>query len=263
MLANLLLAIQQSTKNYAPQVVTGVVGTTRNLAMNVTAASATATITADEVVVETALGGSQYRIGSFSKTINLATTGAGGMDTGTVPANGFVGIYAIYNPTTGASALLAVNAAAVIGEVYGGNNMPNGYTASALLTVVPTGSSQFKVVSVSGRKISIQAALLYSGSSALTNAQISIASVIPLNSKSVTGFNYLSNTASGTMSIGVAGSLQSVAQQQTGAYLIGGVVVSIPYVFIPIYTPGSIFLSSSNATSGTPTYSVYGSGYEI
>jgi hypothetical protein len=56
---------------------TGVIGTTRNLKMAVTAASATATLTADEIVLGVALGGAQIKVASFSKTINLATTGAG------------------------------------------------------------------------------------------------------------------------------------------------------------------------------------------
>ncbi|EOG8304075.1 hypothetical protein ACLIXB_003820, partial [Yersinia enterocolitica] len=131
---------------HLPQL-TGVVGTSRNAKMSVTSASSTATFTADELIVQTALGGLQYKLSSFSKTINLATTGVGGMDTGTVPANGFVALYAIYNPITQISALLAVNASSVVApEVYGGSNMPAGYTASALVSVLPTSSSQLAPV---------------------------------------------------------------------------------------------------------------------
>jgi hypothetical protein len=111
--------------------------------MSVTAASATATLTADEIIVETALGGVRYCLPSFSKTINLATTGAGGMDTGTAPVSGYVAIYAIYNPTTGTAALLAtrMRRRAQQPNVYGGASMPAGYTASALLAVWPTTAS--------------------------------------------------------------------------------------------------------------------------
>ncbi|EMQ5256594.1 tail fiber protein, partial [Yersinia enterocolitica] len=98
---------------HLPQL-TGIVGTSRNAKMSVTAASSTATFIADELIVQTALGGLQYKLSNFSKTINLVTTGAGGMDTGAVPANGFVALYAIYNPTTQISALLAVNASSVV-----------------------------------------------------------------------------------------------------------------------------------------------------
>jgi len=78
--------------------------------MSVVSASASAVITADELIVEAGVGGMGYRLSSFNKTINLTAVGSGGMDTGAVPANGFVAIYAIYNPITGVSALLATDA---------------------------------------------------------------------------------------------------------------------------------------------------------
>ncbi|WP_222131107.1 tail fiber protein, partial [Yersinia enterocolitica] len=149
-----LANLELSDVAHLPQL-TGIVGTSRNAKMSITAASATATFTADELIVQTALGGLQYKLSSFNKTINLATTGAGGMDTGTVPATGYVALYAIYNPTSGASALLAVNATSVIApEVYGGANMPSGYTVSALVGAWRVASSQFVIGFQRGRHIS-------------------------------------------------------------------------------------------------------------
>ncbi|MGP2469950.1 hypothetical protein V1956_15330 [Yersinia sp. 2540 StPb PI] len=168
---------------------TGVVGTSRNAKMSIAAASATATFTADELIVQTALGGLQYKLSSFSKTINLATTGAGGMDTGTVPATGFVALYAIYNPTTQVSALLAVNATSVRAtEVYTGANMPTGYTASALVSVSPISSSQFKPSYLVGRDVSFQNIQVVSASATMPALiRTSIASAAPLNALSVRG----------------------------------------------------------------------------
>lgn len=246
-----------------PSLLCGVVGTSRNLAMNVTTASATATITADEIIVETALGGGQYRIATFNKQINLATTGAGGMDIGTVPANGFVGIYAIYNPTTGASALLAVNASAVIGEVYGGNNMPAGYSASALLTIVPTASSQFKIITVVGRSVYSGASTILSTSSNLTPTQISISSIAPLNSKLIEGLIALGSTAAGTLSVTLNSSNASQGVRQFGAYTPASASVSSGYTGMPITIPGYIYVSTSNATSGTGSFVIYCSGYTL
>jgi len=125
----------------------GVVGSVRNLVMSVTAASATATLAADEIIVETALGGVRYCLPSFSKTINLATTGAGGMDTGSAPVSGYVALYAIWNPTTQTAALLATNCTSIVApSVYGAGSMPSGYTASGLVGVWPTNaSSQFPI----------------------------------------------------------------------------------------------------------------------
>ncbi|MEN3753720.1 hypothetical protein ABC733_17035 [Mangrovibacter sp. SLW1] len=136
---------------------TGVVGQSRNAVMNVAAASSTATWTADELIVETALGGTQYRLNNLNLSVNLATTGAGGMDTGTVPTTGFVALYVIYNPTTQASALLAVDATSTTpGEVYSGDNMPSGYTASALVSVWRIASGQFVIGYQEGRRVTTQ-----------------------------------------------------------------------------------------------------------
>lgn len=134
LLANLKMAVQAQSA--------AVVGHARNISMSVTAAPSNSTLTADEIVVGTALGGQKYLQKQVSKTINFAATGAGGMDTGSAPASGYVALYAIYNPTTGASALLAKNAtSAVQTNVYVGANMSSGYTASALVSVWPTNSS--------------------------------------------------------------------------------------------------------------------------
>lgn len=244
-------------------VLAGITGSTRNLAMNVTSASASATVAADEIIVSSALGGSQYRIGSFSKTINLATTGAGGMDTGTVPANGFVGIYAIYNPTTGASALLAVNASAQIGEIYGGNNMPSGYSASALLTIVPTASSQFKPLTVSGRSVNISASVVLSTSSSLSSSQTSISSVAPINSKFIDGIVSLSSTASGTLSVSLFSTSGTFGIRQIGGYTPANAAVSSSFTLMPIAQAGFIYVSTANATSGTATFVIYCTGYTL
>jgi len=93
--------------------------------MILSAAAFQATFTADEIVVGSALGGAAHKIGSFNPLMNLGATGAGGMDTGTPPASGYVALYAIYNPTSGAAALLATNATtSVAPTIYGGAHMP-------------------------------------------------------------------------------------------------------------------------------------------
>jgi len=163
--------------------VSGVVGHVRNLLMSVTAASASATMTADEIIVESALGGLRYCLPSFSETINLATMGAGGMDTGTAPVSGYVGIYAIWNPTTSTAALLATNAtSAKVGNVYGGAHMPSGYTASALVGVWPTNASgQFPIAYQLDREVFVSSVASGTFTTALTNAAVTLA--VPLNAK--------------------------------------------------------------------------------
>ncbi len=241
----------------------GVVGAVRNLKMSVTAASASATLTADEIIVEAALGGFRYCLANFSKTINLATTGAGGMDTGSAPTSGFVALYAIYNPTTGASALLGVNAtSAAAPNVYGGGNMPSGYTASALVSVWPTnGSAQFGIGFQADRRISFP--LVTALSSSVVQASftsISIASAVPLNAKTCTGEFSLASTSTSNMGISVAATASTIAQQNLTAN--GNVGVASNFRMENLVTPQTLYYSTSNS-AGTPTFAIYISSYEF
>lgn len=196
--AQLLAALNKLyvTPSKYPASLSGIIGTSRNLVMSVPVASTTVTVTADEIIVATALGGSQYRIGLLNQTVNLATTGAGGMDAGTSPASGFVGIYAILNPTSGASALLAVNATtALLPEVYSGANMPAGYTASALLSVVPTDSNgKIIVLYQQGRNVLLTTTQIASTTSFInTPTAVSLSSIVPKNCKTIDGIMFVTS----------------------------------------------------------------------
>ncbi|HEF5874769.1 TPA: phage tail protein [Burkholderia cenocepacia] len=235
--------------------------------MNVSSASALATFTADEIVVETTLGGGFFRLAGFNKTINLATTGAGGMDTGSAPTSGFVALYAIYNPTTQTSALLATNAASALApSVYGGGSMPSGYTASALLTVVPTNSSsQFAPVFVQDRKVNIlqYTALSSSSSSGFTNTALSIAGGVPRNAKRVGGSLSLSNsTAANSVWVFYATSSGAGPQQYSinttgsGGNLFG-------FSGLDLSAAQTMQYALLSISAGTCSYIVYISSYEI
>ncbi|MCA8264788.1 hypothetical protein [Burkholderia vietnamiensis] len=241
----------------------GVIGSVHNGRMYVAAASSTATYTADEVIVETALGAQPYRVASINQTVNLATPGAGGMDTGSAPANGYVALYAIYNPVTKVPALLATNAtSAVAPSVYGGANMPSGYTASALLTVVPTnGSGQFKSVLVNDRSVSIPIATALSTSTIQTSPTLlSIASIVPANAKSIRGeLQATSSSASQLTVTVVADSVGQLSQQNiTGQ---GGSAYTGNYS-MDLATPQQIYYTA-NSTAGTPSFTIYVSGYSL
>ncbi|KWH34343.1 phage tail protein [Burkholderia cepacia] len=228
--------------------------------MGVPVASASATFTADEVVVETALGGAAFRIANFNKTINLATTGAGGMDTGSAPVSGFVALYAIYNPTTGASALLARNAtSAVQPNVYGGGNMPAGYTASALVSVWQTTSggllnvgSQFdRVISTPGFTV------LSTTTQAGSYTSFSISGGVPPNAKTARGYQSITgNTASAGLSSSIAGSASGIgAAGQAATMPTSSASVTTPFPHIPLVTPQTLYYLAA-ASSGTLTFVV-------
>ncbi|MDD2109306.1 hypothetical protein [Pseudomonas asiatica] len=236
-----------------------------NARMTLTAASSTTTFTADEVIVGTALGGQSYRLSNFNKTVNLATTGAGGMDTGTAPVNGWVALYAIYNPTSGASSILAVNSPnAVMPAVYGGANMPAGYTASALLTVVPTNASgQFKVVCVRGRDVHIQLTTAYSGNASVVGNPISIAGIIPANAVAIlNGELSLQNTSQSAMSLTITPDASALGQQNLTSLVSGSGAITANYAMLPV-TVDQTMMFTSSSSAGTPTYSIYVGGYRL
>jgi hypothetical protein len=245
--------------------VAGVVGSVRNLVMSVTAASASATLTADEIIVESALGGLRYCLASFNKTINLATTGAGGMDTGSAPVSGYVGIYAIWNPTTGTAALLATNAATKQGNVYGGANMPSGYTASALVGVWPTNaSSQFPAGYQLDRTVCTSGGTaLNSSTTQASLTSLSISLLVPANARSVSGNTSVSSTAAftGSLSVSALGVSPAGAQGVTATVGSAG-AVSTGFRNLPVSTAQTIFYQCSN-TAGTPTFNISISSYDF
>ncbi|WP_145584984.1 tail fiber protein [Yersinia intermedia] len=252
---------------HLPQL-TGIVGTARNAKMSIPAASVAATFTADELIVQTGWGGRQYKLSGFNRAINLATAGSGGMDTGTAPAAGYVALYAIYNPTSGATAMLAVNAtSAPAPEVYGGANMPAGYTASALVSVWGTSSGQFVVGHQIGRHVGIISNQLYStAGSVLGYSGISLATAVPPNGKkanmqivaSQTTPNsviqlYLASTAEGVGAIYVNASANSSSATTTST--------NSGYAELDIIGVQTLYFKMANAVAATYTF-ICG-GYEI
>lgn len=246
--------------------ISGVVGSVRNLVMSIAAASSTATMAADEIIVETQLGGIPFRLANFNTSINLATIGAGGMDTGAPPISGYVAIYAIFNPTTGAGALMATNATTTIApSVYGGANMPTGFTASALVSVWPTtAGEQFKV------GLQIDRVILILGGTALTTSTtqatptaLSISGFVPPNARSASGTMSVSSTSAtpntslvlSSTSLGFGGQGVNDSMGATGG-------ISVNYNKLPILTAQTIFYTAAE-TSGAPTFVIGVTGYEI
>lgn len=249
-----------------PQVA-GVVGSVRNLRVGITTAAATAAFTADEVIVESALGGIRYCLPSFNKTINLATTGAGAMDTGTAPVSGWVAIYAIWNPTTSTAALLATNAtAAVAPEIYGGANMPSGYTASALISVLPTtAGSLLGVFRQFDRDVHYFNTVLNS-STPTGFASVSLATCVPRNAKRWRGNGAMTSSAASSVAFSVCPTIDGqgfpgyVAVQTVTLGAGGTVGGTIPDC--PIITTQTTFYAWSNG-AGTPTFTLNSYGYSF
>jgi hypothetical protein len=255
LIANLAAAVSAQSES--------IIGGVRNLVMTVATASATATVTADEIIVGSALGGLKYTLASFSKTINLATTGAGGMDTGTAPASGFVALYAIFNPATATAALLATNAATLQGNVYGGANMPAGFTASALVSVVPTNASSLIVpCTVQDRSVDMASVTALSTNTVAASPTLVNNTVVPLNAKTCTGTISAANTGASTVTLTVFSTINSTAPQSTAVALSSAGSISLPLTRLKLTVPQRMFYSATS-TAGTPTFTVVVNSYEI
>lgn len=245
----------------------GLVGSNRNAKMVVAAASSTATFTADELIVESSLGGSSYRLASFNQTINLATTGAGGMDTGAAPVSGYVALYAICNITGSTRALLATNATAALQpEVYGGTNMPGGYIASALVGVWPTDASgKFVIGAQNGRWVCrAPAAIINTSSIQAAFASLNIANAVPRNAKRAKCLMSGLNTATNTVqTINLATDSNGSGQQSltSGVVLVGNGNQCTGS--IDMATTQTIYYQLLNSGGGTPTFNASVSGYEF
>lgn len=243
----------------------GVVGGMRNLVMSVTAASASATITADEVIVEVTLGGTAYKLANFNNIINLATTGAGGMDTGSAPVSGYVALYAIYNPATQARALLAVNTTASNApSVYGGSNMPAGYTASALVGVWPTNASNQFPVGVQQDRVFKYGALIQIINTSTQQASLTalnINSAVPANAITCSGVAVIQSSAAASLQTAVAGGSLGQGQQN----IAGGALTVLNGYFnnVPILANSRSIYFLANVNTGTMAFTLSIGGYTI
>jgi len=240
---------------------TGLVGSMRNAKMSVTAASSSGTFTADQVVVATALNGLEYLLPNFNQTINLATTGAGGMDTGAAPNSGYVALYAIYKPGTGTTSILATNAtSAVAPTVYGGANMPAGYAASALISVWPTSAGgQFLIGFQDDRKIYfINNNVLTTSTQQASFTSLSISGAVPPNAKTAAGYMKVLSNSSGDYLGQTAGSSTGIGGNQTE----GGFTSSNGVFSVPMITPQTMFYAAT-VSVGTMTATINITSYTI
>ncbi|OKK46387.1 hypothetical protein BS643_12645 [Pseudomonas protegens] len=241
-------------------------GTSRGR-MNVPQASANATFIADEVLLQDA-DGKSYRLKAFKQVVNLASAvkGLGAMDVGASPVNGYVALYALYSPSTNERSLMAVNAtAAVAPMLYGGANAPPGFTASALLTVVPTGGAgNFDVCFVEDRMVTVGARQILNGAAAITSAPIPVAGAVPLNAVRANGLMGLGSSGVGTVSMDIYSAASGFGlARQTATVSTGGGLYTSAFSNLAIITPQTWWVSASNAASGTPIFNAFITGYFI
>jgi len=247
-----------------------VVGAAKNVAMNVAAGATTGTVTADEIVVGSALGGQTIKLANFSQVISLATVGAGGMDTGTATAGAWLAIYAAYNPTTGArTAFASVEGAAAAPTIYGGANAPAGYTMTGRLAVVPVSAiaGQFAAFSVQDNKCTIaEFTFVSSSTSSSTPGNTSFTSTgVPKSARRIGGSISISNSAAQNSIWKFFADANSTGSKQYSVNTSAGGGGNL-------FGFSSVALSAAQAIratayvaggSGTMSYILLGSEYEI
>lgn len=246
------------------------VGAVSNVKGSVASASASVTITADSVTVGTALNGTSYTLTSYSQLFNGATTGAGGMDTGTLPSSTFVALYAIYNPTSSTTSILGTSCATSCPTVYAGGNMPAGYTASALLTTVPTNATPQISGSVYARGKTVWTLTTNILTTATAHGSVTtlgISAAVPPNAIGYYGWMQSNCGATpGASNVNVTVFSDSVGgAQTTGAagncVSTGGAIFQSTFV-IPITTVQTTYYE--NTVAGTsPTTLINSTGYTI
>jgi len=185
----------------------------------------------------------------------LDSIGVGGMDFETPSKNYFIAIYVIYNPTIKESGLLAVNMGYNASpEVYNGDYLPVGYTASALVSVWPTDDNgYFKIGIQNNRDVSISFINAYDSTSIpSTISALDIDSIVPPNATSIRGYMGTFNaTIANCYGIAVAADENGCGSQLGASYSPAGASGSFPFE-IELSQPQTIFYKNG----GTPTEGV-------
>ncbi len=245
-----------------------VIGSVRNLRCSVLAASATATITADEVVMKSMLGGMSYVVPNFSRTIDLSKIGIGGMDNGAATANGFLGIYACFNPTIPVSAtnpmlIGRMEAGSFLPAAYAGSFMPAGYTASALVSVAPISAAagQFAPFFQVDRTVDYLGVGILTSSTAVGGPFARASTGFPYSAKFVSGFNQAGSSAASSVSQVLTSVSNSAIGGQFNTATLPGGSVAIPFR-VAISVPQTIYQTASS-TGGIPSFTISVKNYEF
>ena len=232
-----------------------VIGASRNLIGSLTTASQSITISADQIIVATALNGTPLSLPSFSQTLNIGATGAGGIDTGAAANTTFYSVYAIAK-SDGTQSILACTTAGSSGSIYSNGHFPTGYTYSGLIGVLFTnGAAQFLPGLLLDREWFYQSGisiLTNTGSTTLTSQSISAA--VPTNAKTCSGTFQATPTSATIVQPQIAADGTGTGLQQSGARTTTTVTgmnqVTLNFRQVPIITSQTIyFATGGNAPS--------------
>lgn len=243
----------------------GIIGTATDLRGSSAGgvASSTATWAFTENIAEDS-SGNTYKIGPLTGACNLATVGLNGMDVGPPPLNASVGVYALWNTTTGANGIVAQSAiSGVLPARYSGANLPaGGFNASVLIGVMNTDATgKFFAFTQVGRKAGIASTIIISTSTSNSGATF-ISAGIPLNAKYISGNLSITNTAASTMQLNVFDSDSVTGGKFNLQTLAAGATSIVPFEKASLLTPQQVRWSGSS-TAGTPAYQITLTSFEF
>lgn len=245
---------------------TGLAGSLRNLESTSLVAGAGTSIafTAEQIVVASALNGLEYLLANFNQTLNGTITGIGGIDTGTIAANTSYAIYAAYNPTTQTQDIFAqLEPTGGAPTIYGGEHLPAGYTATALISVwLTNASAQFIQGWQRDRHVGVASLESNTFTTAITNTSITLnvpfsawrAELAVSQTTATTATQYQASLGSSSP---VAGGVT-----QCNATLLGtGLLKYVQNGFVDILTPRTCFGNWVVVGGSSPTLEISISGY--
>lgn len=235
-----------------------VVGSSRGLKGSAAGGTQTASWSVIEFIAEGALGGLTVKGVNLALSFNGGTVGAGGMDTGTVPATSSLAVYAIYNPTTSTwSTLGQATGSAVPSLVYSGTHMPSGYLYSALIwTGVSDGSSNVKKFNqldrtvYTGQIVAVNA----TAGTANTYATASISSLVPFGASTVSGTagsTSVSAASQVTVASDTSGNWSQPIVTGNSTVALDGFGSAAPFVALPLTTAQQIAWKAGTNTVNT------------
>ena len=231
----------------------------RNLVVKYSTA-ARVTVTADEVVLKTS-GGSVNVSESVSVTVDMASTGANGLDTGAEAGTTWYAVWLIYNPVTGVTAGLFSTSTT-------SPTLPSGYTYKGLVGYVyNNGSSNFTDFQQFGRRVWTTLAQVHGAVGPTAVTAVSLTAFVPpaatefhgivgTTTDHATAAGFFQNSGGISTAIGA----QLVTVRSSGAVGIDGALYSATQISVPLRTSQQFYWQ---VTSATPTYYIGCTGFSF
>ena len=238
-------------------------GTVRGL--KAVMSGATITMAYSEAVVLSSLpGGVATKLpANPSLTFNIATTGNGGLDTGSM-STGFVAVYLMYNPVSKGTCLYGTNVTGIAApSQYSGTVQLAGYTSSGLVGIYAVSAANtLRTGNQVNRTINYpNTSAVLTNSSIATNVSLNIASQVPYSAITIRGYMNITSSLGGVCAFSIANDAAGSGFQQVYATASSGSLAAEDNYSLSVYTPSTIYYSQS--ISGTSTANLFITSYDF